>query len=558
MRKAIFLFLTVALVSLVVPCRHALAADPDIERLVSKMTLEEKIGQMLMVFFKGPEVSPELKAMIATHKVGGVILYTGAGNPSDAASTAKLCAAAQAVAASTPQKVGLFVGIDQEGGPVVRLRQGVTLFPSQMAVAATGNREHARTMARITAQELKALGVNTNFAPVADVNVNPKNPIISIRSFGSDPALVSRMVAAMTEEYVRAKVICTPKHFPGHGDTSVDSHVGLPVNPHDMRTLERVDFPPFQASFAAHAPAVMTAHVETPALDSTPATPATLSSKILDGTLRKKLRFDGLIVTDSMGMGALDKTVGTVEASVLAAKAGADVLLFGADVGHEPAEQLAAIARLTAAVQSGELPVERINDAVRRILTVKKAYGILDAKAIPDLSAESAFLAGNADNLQAARRIAEDSITLVRDTRRMLPLASKGEVLVVWPRRNDNAPTEPLASLPGAKLMLLPAKPGADDIRRVAQAAAKADKIVAITYDALRNPAQQALVRAILAVKQQDVIHVALGAPYDIPLFPSAPVAVATYGDAPVSVEALAKGLKGEIPLRGRLPVVLR
>ena len=526
MRKRIVLPAALVLVVLTCLLRPSWAAGQDIERMLSAMTLEEKVGQMMLVFFKGSELTPQLETMITTHRVGGLILYASSGNTQDAAQTARLCAAAQAKAATTPQGVGLFVGIDQEGGPVVRLRQGVTVFPSQMAVAATGNRDHARTMARILAQELKALGINMNFAPVADVNSNPKNPIISIRSFGSDPALVSRMTAAMTAEYVQARVLCTPKHFPGHGDTSIDSHLGLPTNAHDAKTLEKVDFAPFRAAFAAQAPAVMTAHMETPALDPTPGLPATLSTRILEGTLRKHMRFDGLIVTDSLGMGALDKTFGTVQASLLAAKAGADVLLFGADIGHEPDEQIAAISRLVAAVKSGELPQTRVDDAVRRILAAKKAYGLLDAKAIPDLSAEASVLSGGPDNLQAARAIAQDSMTLVKDVRKLLPLTAKDNTLIIWPKRSEHAPETALSSLPGARLITLPSQPSADQIRQTAQAAAKSGKVVALTYDAARNPAQQAMIRALLAVKPQDVIHVALGAPYDIALFPDAPAAI--------------------------------
>jgi len=554
-RSATSLLTSLALAALL-SCAAPSSADTG--SLLASMSLEEKIGQMFLVYFKGPALSPALQRMIAERHIGGVILYSNVGNIENVGQVAALTAAIQAEAAKTPKGIGIIVGIDQEGGPVIRLREGFTVFPSQMAVAATGNREHAKNMARVTAQELKTLGINCNFAPVADVNSNPDNPIIGIRSFGSDPATVSRMTAAMTAEYVRAKVICTPKHFPGHGDTNVDSHLGLPRSNHDKNTLNRVDFPPFQAAFAANAPAVMTAHVEVPALDPAPGMPATLSARVLDGTLRRQLRFKGLVVTDSLGMGALSKSIGTVEAAVRAAKAGADVLLFGADIGHEPEEQIAAFDRLVAAVKSGEVPMARIDDAVRRILEVKSEYGLLAASGIMDRAAQIPFLVHTPENLQAALDIARDALTLGRDPRRILPVKSGERLLVVWPERTAWDAVEAFAEIPGATVLRTAKEPSPSDITRAATAAAKADKVVVLTYDAVRNPAQRALLQALLTVKPMQLIHAAIGGPYDLSLFPDIPAAVATYGDVPESMQALAEGLRGKIPFQGRLPVRLQ
>jgi len=543
---------------MLIPFRPAPLAAQAVDKILSSMTLEEKIGQMMLVAFKGPGMSSELAEMIAKRHIGGVILYSSWGNVENVRQVAALNAAIQATAAATPRAVGLFVGIDQEGGPVVRLREGVTVFPSQMAVAATGNREHARAMARVMANELGVLGVNLNFSPVADVNSNPDNPIIGIRSFGSDPNVVSRLTAAMVEEYVRARMLCTPKHFPGHGDTDVDSHLGLPLSNHDKKTLDRIDFAPFRAAFAAKAPAVMTAHVEVPALEPARDLPATLSAKILEGVVRKELRFDGLIVTDSLGMGALSKGVGTVRASVMAAKAGADVLLFGADIGHEPADQIAAFDSLVAAAKSGEIPMERIDRAVRRILTVKGEYGLLDARAIPNRSLEIPFRVGIAENRQAALSAAQDSITLRHDRLRLLPLKPSDRVLIIWPERNANDPVGSLPLPPGTALLRTAREPSSQDLRNAVEASAQVDKVVVFTYDATRNPAQQNLARTLLAIKPGGFVHVALGAPYDLSLVADAPTSVATYGDVPVSIEALAKALTGRAPFTGRLPVRLQ
>lgn len=552
--RALILSLVLLLLS---PALPAKAADPSMDKLLASMPLEEKIGQMMLVAFKGPAMSPDLKDMIAKRRIGGVILYSSWGNVENLRQVASLNASIQAEASRLQRGVGLFVGVDQEGGPVNRLRQGVTVFPSQMAVAATGNREHAKSMARILASELSVLGFNLDFTPVADVNSNPDNPIIGIRSFGSDPNVVSRLTAAMVEEFVRLRMICTPKHFPGHGDTSVDSHLGLPLSNHDRKTLERMDFPPFAAAFKAQAPAVMTAHVEVPALEPAKDLPATLSNRVLEGVLRKDMRFDGLIVTDSLGMGALSKGVGTVRAAVMAAKAGADVLLFGADIGHEPEDQAKAFDALVAAAKSGELPMARVDRAVARILEVKKRYGILDPAAIPDRSMEIPFQVGNPENIQAALAIAQDSVTLLHDRLKLLPFRSKDRILVVWPQRTPNDPVDMLGLPPGAALLRTEREPSSQDFRNAVEAAGIVDKVVVITYDAARNPAQQSLVRTLLAMKPQGVIHVALGAPYDLALFPDAPASVATYGDVPVSVQALSAALAGRIPFTGRLPVRL-
>jgi beta-N-acetylhexosaminidase len=294
------------------------------------MSLEEKIGQLFTVYFDGPRISDDLRDMIANYHIGGVIYYGVSGNVENPLQVATLSRGIQKEAAKTPRGIGLFVSVDQEGGPVARLRRGVTLFPSNMAVAATGKPQNAAIAAEITARELRALGINVNFAPVADVNVNPGNPIIGIRSYGQDPARVSRFVAAAVRGYDKNRMLCTPKHFPGHGDTATDSHLGLPMVTHDAATFARVDLPPFQAAIFAGTRAVMTAHVELPAVDPTN-TPSTLSRPVLIELLRNRLGFRGLVFTDSLGMGALAGTVGTVEAAARALAAGADVLLFGAD-----------------------------------------------------------------------------------------------------------------------------------------------------------------------------------------------------------------------------------
>lgn len=246
--------------------------------------------------------------------MGGIILYSITGNIEDVEQVVSLTKEIQQTALDAGG-LPLFIAIDQEGGRVLRITEGVTVFPGNMALGATGSAELAGAVAGITARELRALGINMNFAPVVDVNNNPANPVISVRSFGSSPELVSRLGRAMTVPYAAAGVLATAKHFPGHGDTDTDSHYDLPLIPHAMARLKTVELPPFQAMVDAGVPAVMTAHVLVPALAKSDELPATMSPEVL-GYLRREMGFDGLIFNDSLGMGAITKYWGLEEATI--------------------------------------------------------------------------------------------------------------------------------------------------------------------------------------------------------------------------------------------------
>jgi beta-N-acetylhexosaminidase len=535
-------------------------AASRIERLVKAMSLEEKVGQVFMVWFEGPSVSEDLARLIRDRHLGGVILYAASGNIHSPEQVAALTAGIQGQAAATAKGLGLLIGVDQEGGPVARLRRGVTLFPSQMAQAATGRTDLVRLAAVITGQELTALGINADFAPVADVNVNPANPVIGIRSFGSDPAMAARLTAAATDGYGAAGIICTPKHFPGHGDTNVDSHVGLPKVGHDAATLSRVDFPPFRAAFAAKAPAVMTAHVLAPALDPDEL-PATLSSRMLGGVLRGRLGFGGAIFTDSLGMGAVAARQGTAEAAVLALGAGADVLLVGADVGRPPAEREEAMDRVLAAVRQGRLPVSRLDEAATRVLALKERFGLIEAsrlaKPAPDLDKR----VGTAAHLAVARRIATRSLTAMETNGRLLPLPATADTLVVRPKTGREVPDAEaeaaIAGWPGVRTAFLPADPDARAIQNLVEQARSARAVVLLATDALRREGQRHLAQALATALPAGLVLVAAQSPYDLPALPRAPVRLAMYGETPVGLEALRQGLFTPFHFTGRCPARL-
>src|SRR5437899_3857728 len=340
---------------------------PDV---VSGMSLERKVGQLMSVAFHGTKITRSLEAMIRDRGVGGVILYSE--NFTDAAGLARLVADLDQIARDA-KSLPLFFEIDQEGGPVIRLNKGATILPGQMALAATADPERSvRTAATISAAELRALGVNWNFAPVADVNDEPTNPIISNRSFSSDPARVSSLVAAAVQTYAAAGFFCCAKHFPGHGSTTTDSHTGLPKIEADRAAIDRVELPPFRAAIAAGVPAIMSAHIVVPALDPTPELPVTLSKTVMTDLIRNTLGFQGIIVTDDLEMGAL-KNVGEAAAGLRAIQAGADYLLFRFGEGAHIEGQLI----ITEAARAGSPATARLDQSVRRGVEAKQGYGVL-------------------------------------------------------------------------------------------------------------------------------------------------------------------------------------
>lgn len=342
---------------------------PDVDDL----SLDEQIGQMLVLGWGGPDslcrVNEQADLCVRELHAGGMILMgcnvqeqTRPLRPIDAAGVRAMTDDLQSRA-----KIPLLLATDQEGGRVARFGSvPFTRMPSALAIAEKGDLTLAREAARVTARELAAVGVNFNFAPVADINSNPINPIIGDRSFGTTPYAVTPFVQAQIAGYADGGVLSCAKHFPGHGDTSLDSHMDLPALPFSLEEMQARELIPFRAAIYAGVPALMTAHILFPALDPS-GLPATLSRPILTGLLRETLGFDGLIVTDCLEMRAVSDGWGTPRAAVLAAIAGADILL----ICHTESRQRDAFSSLQAAVQSGELPRERVRDAARRVLRAK-------------------------------------------------------------------------------------------------------------------------------------------------------------------------------------------
>ncbi len=398
-----------------------------LEKTLSAMTLEEQIGQLLMPSFESSflpvdsERFERLQALVTKRHVGGFLVFGATepvpsvllnptygavtlGNPHAAAATLNRLQRLSALP--------LLNTADFEFGVGMRIAGG-TQFPRAMAFGAAGDPVLAEEAGRIIAQESRAMGIHVDFAPVADVNNNPRNPVINTRSFGEDPARVGALAAAFVRGLRAGGMLATLKHFPGHGDTDVDTHLGLATIPHDRARLDEVELPPFRMALAAGADAVMIAHVELPKIDPAPGVPATLSEPAITGLLRQDLGFEGLVFTDSMSMHALTKMANPAEAAVRAIQAGADVVL------HSPDDDAAA-GGVRAAVERGEIPRARILESARRMLLAKARLG-LHTQRVVDLEQVSERVGGRA-HLAVAQTVSERALTLVQDRHGHVPL----------------------------------------------------------------------------------------------------------------------------------------
>jgi beta-N-acetylhexosaminidase len=530
---------------------HTADANEDrVNKILAQMSLEEKVGQLFLVFFNGTTFSENVQRALDDYHVGGVVLFQS--NIISATQTATLVNDMQ-----KRSKIPLFVAVDQEGGLVSRLPPPAPVYPSQMALAATGDLDNAKRMAEAVSKQLRALGFNMNLAPVLDVNDNPSNPIIGTRAFGSDANTVSRFGAAMIETYKANGILAVAKHFPGHGSASVDSHFRLPAVRKDNSTLEAVELTPFKSA-AKNADAIMTAHIVFPALDEG-LLPATLSSRVLQNMLREKLGFKGVIMSDSMTMAAIDENYGRTKATVMAIKAGVDIIALGADIGiSERAYRKNYEALLKAVREDAELQ-RRVEESVKRVLTLKAKYDLLNWKPVDVAAAESAMKNDAAWNL--ARSIARQSVTVVRNVTKLLPLKPNERVLLVAPNKKDRVGFYDVTVLSNAlrachaqlDVELIEIAPSRKEIAKIARAAKLYDKVIVAALNARYYAAQAQLVRAI-----DQPIFVALRNPYDLSVASDAPTFVTTYGDAPVSLEALAQALCGKIEVKGVLPIELK
>jgi beta-N-acetylhexosaminidase len=514
------------------------------------MTLEEQIGQTLMVGFGGTMATREVIELIQRYHVGNVILFSR--NVRDAEQVRTLTRRLQEAAREAGHAYPLLIAIDQENGIVQRLGEAATLFPGNMALGAIGSEEVASEVALATGRELKALGINMNLAPVVDVNNNAANPVIGVRSFGEDARLVARLGSAMARGYQDAGVISCLKHFPGHGDTAVDSHLALPMIPHSLERLEAVELVPFRSGIEAGAASVMIAHVAFPALTHDDALPATLSSAIIRGLLREKVGYGGVIVSDCLEMQAISDTFGTESAAVMALQAGIDLAL----VSHTYARQRGSVEALKEAALTGELSTQVVQQAAERIVNLKARYLSWD---------EAAAEIDYAAHARLQERAYELSTTLVRNDDALLPVRPQAgeQIVIVSPARNTMTMVEDrfysdemlldILRRYSGNVSLLTVAPDAD-YEGLLRGTRENDIFVVATVNAHLDERQADVVRFLIAYKRR-VIGIAVRNPYDLRAFQQLSTFLATYEYTRPALLAAARVIFGEREARGRLPV---
>jgi len=544
------------------------AGKAYVERTLAHMSLEEKVGQLFVTNAYGSqsgavtdvEKAANQKAygvdtpsqVVEKYHLGGVIYFAWTNSVQNPDQITALSNGLQTTALNSGARVPLTVVTDQEQGIVTRIGPPATQFGGNMALGAGRSTTDTRVAAKITGQELAAMGINQDFAPDADVNVNPANPVIGVRSFSSDPMLAAGLTAAAVRGYQDdAGIAATAKHFPGHGDTAVDSHLGVPLITHTRAQWEQLDLPPFRAAIDAGVAAIMTAHIVVPSLDPS-GVPATLSKPILTGVLRGELGFTGVIYTDALTMQGVRDAYSDAEIPVLALEAGADVLLMPAEGAMDDAYQ-----GVLDAVRRDRISERRIDASVRRVLELKWDRGVV-AHPIADPAALTGVV-GTPAHLAAAQGITDRTTTLVTNDG-TLPVAPAGKkILVVGPDAVTTGTLAAALTARGAQVTTTVTGTSPDPTVRAAAVAAAAnnDLVVALTNNLHAATVPAANVRALVAelgAGGTDLVAAALRNPYDVAYGEGVESWLATYSVKPVAIESLARIITGEVTPTGKLP----
>jgi len=532
----------------------------DVPRL-HLLSLRDKAAQLVMPWIGGEYWAADDSAMavamrlVTDDHVGGFVVGLG-GSAYDLAEKFN--------ALQRASRLPLFIAADLESGPSSRMRYA-TAFPGNMALGATGRERDAYDVGTVIAEEGRAVGINFVFAPVVDVNNNPANPIINIRSYGEDPAQVGALAGAFVRGLHDHGMLATAKHFPGHGDTGTDSHIALPVITAGRARLDSVELVPFRMAVRAGVDAVMSAHIAVPRLTGSSDLPATLSGAVLDTLLRRDLGFGGLVVTDALNMGAIVSKYGAAQSVVMAFRAGADILLMPTDP-HE------AIDAVVAAVDRGDVSEARLDSSVARVLDAKRRLGLFRHRVVnPALISRVVGIRAHED---LARDIAQRTIVLVKDSLGLVPLATSRRTRVLVVSYGDetngsvgNTFTAFLRANGAGRvqnLRLWPASGPAsyDSVRTAAQGAGVIYVLVsarpaAWKPDAVNMPPALATLVEWLAHAGAPLVTVALGSPYLLGQVPSTPAFLVAWSDWDVSEEAAARAVLGLAPITGRLPVTL-
>jgi beta-N-acetylhexosaminidase len=525
--------------------------------------IEKKVAQLLIFGFNGTTLTDEIKDLIRSDQVGGIILFSR--NLGTKEEILKLTMDLQEEAKEAGHREPLFICVDQEHGVVRRLEGGTTVFPGAMLLGATYDPDLSYATAFATGKELKALGFNWNFAPSVDINNNPENPIIGTRAYGDDPAFVSTFGIAAMKGMQDAGIISSLKHFPGHGDTTFDSHVSLPIVPHDMKRLQEVEFQPFQKGITAGADTIMSAHVYFPAIEKKSGWPATLSSAAMTGILRDQLGFDGVVVSDNMEMDAISSSIGTARGAVEAIKAGVDMII----VSHQQDLQREVIATLSEAVKQGEIPETRFKEAIARVQQLKKKYLSWEDVPLEQNLEERSSIIGSEEHYQMAEEVYRRGVTIVKNENHLLPLKRNQHerILVVYPeqiywmldeKKNSEFDLGDAVQEidPTVETMRLSNPPTDAEIEKVLTQAVSYKTIIVGTVTSSPCSQQQSLIQRLYE-QNKPLIVVSMRSPYDLAYLPNVPVYMATYEASVPALQMAAKAIYGLEHVSGKLPITL-
>lgn len=527
---------------------------------ITKMTLREKIGQMIITHSEGYRLDENskdylrLKREITEQNIGGIIFFRG-----NSTEQAELINKLQSIS-----EIPLLISQDSERGTGMRLNDG-SIFPNNMAIGAANDTELAYKMGFIIAKECRAIGVHQNYAPVMDINNNPDNPIINVRSFGEDPKLVSDLGTAMIKGMQEGGVIATAKHFPGHGDTDIDSHSDLPVISYGMDRLNKIELVPFRNSVNAGVKSIMIAHLSLPKIDRMEGIPATLSKNIVNGLLINDMKFKGLIVTDALNMEGITKNYSTEEIARLSVKAGIDLILMPGDVSRT-------IDAIENAVLSGSISEERIDFSVQKILDAKKWLGLDNYKPVETRDLSSKVNSTEAETL--SQLIADKSITLVKNSGDLLPIKRnvfESCLVISMNNGNEKANSNLFLEIFGERSKdyfsyynYFDFSGENFDFENVLEKSLLSDVVIMPVYAKVKIrtgtvglPQAQVELINILKEKGKKVILISYGNPYLIKAFESIDSYVCAYGDSKSSILAGVKAILGEINFNGKLPVTI-
>lgn len=522
---------------------------------IKTLTLEEKIGQMILAGFPSRYYDEHVDEIVKKYKIGNVILF--ASNIGSKEEIVKLTTELQEGFMKNIKIPG-FIAIDQEGGMVTRIYKDATFFPGNMAFAAANVKESTFNEGKIEGEELRALGINMNLAPVMDVNCNPNNPVIGSRSYSDKPEKVAELGIGLIKGLRTSGVIAVCKHFPGHGDTDMDSHVSLPVVNHSIDRLQKVELFPFKKAIEAGIDGILSAHVIFSDFDSEKA-PATLSYKILTELLKNKMGFKGLIITDCLEMNAISIYYGSEKAAVMAIKAGADMIC----ISHSKAVEINCVKAIQKAVLEGEIEESRINESVTKILEIKNKYKLFNND-YPDLKKVETFV-GCKENKDFAKTISDKSITLIKDDKHLLPVNGRVVAISTKAAVLTGADYEIKMNIPfceqiklkfRGKSFVIPLEPEEDLIKEIVLFSKNAEKIIIGTYNAAAHRGQLELINRINEVNK-NIIVVSLRNPYDFIKMKNVSTCLNSYEYTDLSVKSVIKVIAGEIKPLGVSPVKL-